>query len=102
MKYYKAPLKIVNGQKVYGNLAPKTIIAHDHDGFGYFTSSVPWAEDTGLTEISELEYTNVIELLCANVRAQHEEAEQRAESIAQEREKRMSGMEMAIADLLYR
>lgn len=101
MKYYKAPLKIINGQKVYGNLAPKTIIAHDHDGYGYIVSSVPWSEDTGLTEISELEYNNIVDLLRANVQAQHEEAVQRAESAVRAKEKRLEDMEKLISELMF-
>lgn len=100
--YCKAPIKYIDGKKVYGNLPPATVVAYDLDEYGYFeiitNSSFP--ENSGVIYISEDDYKHALELLRQQNEQKRQKEIEELEKLFTKREQRIIDIETVIAELI--
>lgn len=106
MKYFKAPIRTENGQKVYGTLPHAFVIGYESDTEAFFElmDEVYVPSNANVTEITYDEFQLGVETIKQIIEQKKQEEYQNSlqemERQKQDREQRIADLEMAISELL--
>lgn len=74
MRFYSAPISVIDGQKVYGNLPPNFATGHELNGTAYIMlpEKIEVLDEYGITEIDEPAYATAVNTLQTNEKSRRQ------------------------------